>query len=566
MINSEQMVDQFLPQLDKTPKIKSKISRLFANLFHQDEINSFLQENQHLSHVDFLERVNEHLGLSYTVSNSSLENIPVRGRVVMIANHPLGSLDGLALLALVHSIRPDVKIVVNDLLWLMEPLRPFFLAVNNMGGSSTRANIENIHNALNDEQAVIFFPAGEVSRLSLRGVRDGKWRSGFLKAAKATRSPILPIHVDAKNSKFFYGFSLFAKPLSALLLVKEMFKNHSLNLPVKVGKIIPYSAFVGVSISSLDSLNRFKDHVYRLKKNKYELFDTETSIAHPESRKTLNNELNHCDLLGETPDGKLIYLLEKQKDSALLREIGRLREVAFRAVGEGTGKRRDIDKYDYYYKHIILWDDQDMEIVGSYRIADIKQIEENKELYSETLFSYEDSIQEKFPEAMELGRSFVQPQYWGKRSLDYLWQGIGAYLKSNSHIRYLFGPVSLSNDFPDFGKDLMVYFYSHYFGSELSLIRSYNSYNIKPVQKSKLEKMFNRLDAKEAFKLLKEELAKMNCQVPTLFKQYSDLCKDNGVQFFDFGIDPNFGDCVDSIVWVDLTKLKPKKRKRYLES
>ncbi len=566
MINSEQMVDQFLPQLDKTPRLKSGVSRIFANLFHQEEINRFLSENQHLSHVDFLEKVNENLGLNYSISSRSLENIPVKGRVVMIANHPLGSLDGLALLALVHSVRPDVKIVVNDLLWLMEPLRPFFLAVNNMGGSNSKQKLQNIHHALDQEQAVIFFPAGEVSRLSLRGIRDGKWRSGFLKAAKQTQSPILPIHVGGKNSKFFYGFSLFAKPLSALLLVKEMFKNVSLTLPIKVGKLIPYSSFSGVSNSHTFSLNRFKDHVYRLKHDKEDLFETEEAIAHPENRKVLNQELSQCRQLGQTPDNKLIYLLEKQKDSALLREIGRLREIAFRSVGEGTGKRRDLDKYDYDYKHIVLWDDVDMEIVGSYRIADIDKLDSDYNLYSESLFSYEQCVQEKFSQSMELGRSFVQPQYWGKRSLDYLWQGIGAYLKDNPHVRYLFGPVSLSNDYPAFAKDLMVYYFQTYFGASLPLIRSYNPYKIKPVQKAKLEKLFNHLEQKEAFKLLKQEMEQLNCQVPTLFKQYSELCKTGGVQFYDFGVDPDFGDCVDSIVWVDLEQLKPKKRKRYLET
>lgn len=203
-------------------------------------------------------------------------------------------------------------------------------------------------------------------------------------------------------------------------------------------------------------------------------------------------------MIGQTHDNKKIYLLENTIDSVLLREIGRLREIAFRAVGEGTGNRRDIDKFDYYYKHIVLWDEQDLEIVGSYRIADISKFKEDQELYSETLFGYEDQLRQKFPMAMELGRSFVQPRYWGKRSLDYLWFGIGAYLRENPHVRYLFGPISLSNDFPTFAKDLIIYFYQKFYGAPLLLARSFNAYRIKPVQKAKLEKLFNHLDEKEA--------------------------------------------------------------------
>lgn len=566
MIDSKEVVEQFLPQLDKSPKLQSGATRLLARLFHQDEVNDFIKQHEHMSHVDFLEVVNQRLGLSYTVSNSSLENIPVSGRVVIIANHPLGSLDGLALLALVHSVRKDVKIVVNELLWSMSPLRPFFLPINNMTkGKNPKAKLQNIQQALEAEEAVIFFPAGEVSRLSYKGIRDGKWRSGFLKMAKHTKAPILPVHVGGKNSRFFYGFSMIAKPLSALFLVREMFKNVSLTLPIKVGKMIPYSSFSGMLPSSKESITRFKQHVYGLKRERDELFETERAIAHPESRKVLIEELNQCAQIGETSDGKSIYLLEDTSESALLREIGRLREIAFRAVGEGTGNRRDMDKFDYYYKHIVLWDKNDMEVVGSYRIADIHKLNEDDTLYSETLFSYEESLQKKFPTAMELGRSFIQPKYWGKRSLDYLWFGIGAYIRQNPHIRYLFGSVSLSNDYPAYAKDMLVYYFSQYYGTSINLVRSFNPYRIKPVQKAKLERLFNHLEQAEAFKVLKQELSNMGVTVPTLFKQYSDLCEPGGVTFYDFGIDPDFGDCVDSVVWIDMLKLKEKKRKRYID-
>ncbi|GAA4363900.1 lysophospholipid acyltransferase family protein [Kangiella marina] len=566
MIDSKEVVAQYLPKLEKSPKLQSGATRLLARLFHQEEVNDFIEQHKHMSHVDFLEVVNQRLGLSYTVSNSSLENIPVSGRVVIIANHPLGSLDGLALLSLIYSVRKDVKIVVNELLWSMSPLRQFFLPINNIAkGKNPKVKLQNIQQALEADEAVIFFPAGEVSRLSFKGIRDGKWRSGFLKMAKHTKSPILPIHVGGKNSRFFYGFSLIAKPLSALFLVREMFKNVSLTLPVKVGKLIPFSSFSGMLPSSKESIGRFKQHVYGLKHQREELFETERAIAHPENRKVLIEELNRCSQIGETADGKSIYLLEDTSDSALLREIGRLREIAFRAVGEGTGNRRDMDKFDYYYKHIVLWDQNDMEVVGSYRIADIHTFNAEQTLYSETLFSYEESLQKKFPTAMELGRSFIQPKYWGKRSLDYLWFGIGAYIRQNPHIRYLFGSVSLSDDYPAYAKDMLVYYFSQYYGSEINLVRSFNPYRIKPVQKAKLEALFNHLDQPAAFKVLKKELAELNVSVPTLFKQYSDLCEEGGVTFYDFGVDPDFGDCIDSVVWIDMLKLKDKKRKRYID-
>ena len=191
------------------------------------------------------------------------------------------------------------------------------------------------------------------------------------------------------------------------------------------------------------------------------------AISPPESRKVLKQLISSQVHLGETRDGKQIYLYKTTGSCAVLREIGRLREIAFRAVGEGTGQCLDIDQYDATYSQLVLWDEHDQEIVGAYRLAVVSEIIQSKGtqgLYSASLFNYNDAILPILEQGAELGRSFVQPKYWGKRSLDYLWYGIGYFLSQNPNVRYLFGPVSLSNDMPKAAKDLMVYFFSLYFG------------------------------------------------------------------------------------------------------
>ncbi len=148
-----------------------------------------------------------------------------------------------------------------------------------------------------------------------------------------------------------------------------------------------------------------------------------------------------------------------------MQEIGRLREIAFRTVGEGTGEKRDLDHFDQHYRHLILWDEDDLEIAGAYRIGEghRRNREPDYPLYSESLFQYSEQMETIFAAGVELGRSFVQPRYWGKRSLDYLWYGIGAYLRRHPEVRYLFGPVSLSQSYPKRARDLLVWFYRHYF-------------------------------------------------------------------------------------------------------
>jgi hypothetical protein len=169
-----------------------------------------------------------------------------------------------------------------------------------------------------------------------------------------------------------------------------------------------------------------------------------------------------------------------------------------------------------------------------------------------------------FAQGIELGRSFVQPKYWGKRSLDYLWYGIGAYLKKNPDVRYLFGPVSLSNSYPKTAKDLIVWFYQHYYSDQENLANAYTPYRINADVQSQLDQFFVGNDIKADFKKLKEQLDYFGATVPTLYKQYTELCEEGGVRFMDFGVDADFNYCVDGLVMVDLHHIKEKKRERYM--
>lgn len=563
MINLDNILTEQIPSLEQHPTLKKNVSRVCKKLLHEEEINGFLEDNCHLGANEFLDKTMHRLGLSYTVDNWDLENIPAEGRVVVVANHPLGSLDGIALLKMFSQVRSDFKIVTNELLSHLEPLAPFFLPVKNMSGNTSKAQYSAIEQALEDDQAVIFFPAGEVSRFRLNGIKDCHWRSGFLTMAKKTHSPILPIHVGGKNSRFFYGLSLIAKPVSVLLLAKEMFRRTRVTLPMKIGELIPSHEVEKLPSNHRVSAQLFRKHVYALANGKKKVFGTVKPIAHPQPRKALKHELEKCTLLTITRDGKQIFLLQHAKDTCLLREIGRLREVSFRAVGEGTGMRVDIDEYDNKYDHIVLWDPKDLEVVGAYRVAQTSEIDMSQ-LYTNTLFNFTKSFEPIREQGLELGRSFVQPKYWGKRSLDYLWYGIGAYLTKNPHIRYMFGPVSISAEFSKELIEWMVYYYSEYYSKETIVATAKNPFNLSNSSRQILDQAFSTSDAQEGFRHLKYQLKIFNKTVPTLFKQYTELCEEGGVDFAAFNIDPLFNNCVDGLVIVDMAKLLDKKRKKYM--
>ena len=568
MLDVEKMIQKKYPKLQNNKIIKGAISKFADSVIHQDEINKFLKKNSHLAPLEFVEHVLDELQFNYLVSDKYLENIPTEGRVVIIANHPLGALDALALIKLISSVRKDVKIIANDFLNTLTPLRPMLLDINNFKNKQSKEAIHKIYDTLNSEEAVIIFPSGEVSRATPTGIKDKKWHKGFLKFAKRSNSPILPVFIGGKNSKTFYSVSALNKKLSMFLLSNEMFKQKNRSIEMIVGELIPYENVVPKGIEQEQLVRLYKKHLYNLKKG-ISLFATQKSIALPEDRRDLKKELKKSSLLGLTKDNKKIYLYEYSlKNSAILNELGRLREISFRKVGEGANKKRDIDKYDRYYKHIILWDDEALEIVGAYRIGlteDIRTKLGDAALYTNTLFEYNDKLNDYLDDSIELGRSFVQPKYWGSRALDYLWQGIGAYLKNNPQIKYMYGPVSISRNYPKVAKDMILYFYDYYFRDKEGLVSARLPYKIN-LDDEYLQQFITELDGNDYskdFKLLKKALGFLELSVPTLYKQYADLCEEGGIHFCAYNIDKDFSDCVDSFILVSIDKVKEKQKKRY---
>ncbi|MCG3655734.1 GNAT family N-acyltransferase [Aliarcobacter butzleri] len=567
MIDIQKEIEKKFPKIkEKENVLKKSLLKIAKKIVHEDSINQFLSQNSHLKGFDFVDAVLDYFDFDYTVSSNDLQNIPSTGKVIIIANHPLGGLDALCLLKLVGQIRKDVKILANDFLVGFEALHSLMIPLDNFKDRQSKESIKKIYEALKNEEAIIIFPAGEVSRATPKGVKDPAWNKGFLNFAKNSNSAILPIFLDAKNSKTFYTISLINKTFSTLLLSNEMFNKKSKNINIKIGQIIPSENITPKGLNKDFLVNLYKKHLYALKKGKKSFFETQSAIAHPVSKIDLYNELKKSPLLGQTNDGKKIYLYDYVEDSIVLKELGRLREISFRKVGEGVNKKRDIDKYDVYYQHIILYDKNELEIVGAYRIGNSDMIFKEfgtKGFYSNTLFQFNDEFMFYLQNSIELGRSFVQPKYWGTRALDYLWYGIGAYVKANPNIKYMFGPVSISGAFPAIAKDMLVFYYNYYYSSEKNLVEARTPFSYSS-HIHDIKEFFTLEDKKRDFKSLKIALSNIGVNVPTLYKQYSELTLDDGVKFLDFNVDKNFGDCIDSFILVEIDKIKDSMKQRYM--
>ncbi len=566
-IDLYQILQKKAPKLfhSKPSFIASVILYFLEKILKIRLINSFLERNGHLKGIDFINALFDELNFIYNISEKSKYRIPAEGKVVVVSNHPLGGLDGLALIKCIYEIRRDVKIVANDVLSNIENLKDFFLPFDLFNPIGQKDNIKNIEKALANDEIVIFFPAGEVSRMSWRGIRDGKWKKGAIRFAKYANAPILPAFVVAKNSVLFYLLSLLWRRVGMFLLPRELFKQKNKTITIKFGDLIPISNLDKVVNQKLQ-LNLLKRHVYRVGKGKREIFATKQAIVHPVPVKLLKQDLNNSILLGNTKDGKKIYVCKKDTAPNILREIGRLREITFRKVGEGTGKVLDNDVYDNHYHHIVLWDEEQLEIIGSYRLGVTSEIIAEHGvmgLYNSSQFIIHEDFDEVLSQSIELGRSFIQQKYWRSNALDYIWQGIGAFIQKYPDIRYLWGAVSISNSYSELAKVLIVSYYKKWYQGNEKYATPINPFVISKLQQQEAEAILTGKTYEEDFVILKNTLKNLGFSIPVLYRRYTELCNYGGAKFVSFSVDEGFMNAIDGLILLDLHDLRPEYKERY---
>ncbi len=569
MIDLKTLINERYPGFANKPKILQTITLTFLNkVLHIRDVNNFLEMHKDDYGIQFIDELFEQFNFSYRISNKDAKKIPAEERVVIVANHPIGSLDSLALMSAVYNVRQDIKIVANDVLSIISQLDEFMLPFNLESAGVQRQNIQAISYALQNEKAVIMFPAGEVSRLRFYHIVDGKWNKGAVHFAKKFNSPILPVFIQAKNSILFYATSALNKHFSRLLLAHELFNKRNKVINLKIGDPIPAKAFTSNFINPKMQTKLLKKHVYKLARREQGIYSTEKNIIHPVDVKCIFKEIQNAQTLGITKDKKRIILTDNDNSPNVLKEIARLREITFRSVGEGSGKKLDIDKFDKYYKHIVVWDDEQLEIIGSYRIgigAEILEQFGEKGFYTSTLFKFSQNFTEEYlNKSIELGRSFVQKKFWNSNALNYLWMGIGSFLAKHDNVKYMFGPVSISNSYPEEAKKMLVYFYNKWFGSVNNLVESKNRFKVPEKDLADYQNTFNADEYKKDFLILKKLIRPFGFTVPVLYKHYTELCDNDGVKFLDFGVDTDFENCIDGLIFVEVDKVKPEKQDRYI--
>lgn len=535
------------------------------------KLERFYNEIQHLHDLDFVAGVFRNLDLTIEVSDQDLENIPKQGGLVFVANHPYGAIDGLALVQVLGPVRPDLKVMANFLLQQLEPLKERFIGVNPFEQLRSLSSFQGMRQAMahvKEGGALAVFPAGEVSswRTEVKGVADPRWKAPAVKLTQHLGVPVVPIWFDGANSMIFHMLGMIHPNLRTLALPNEMMRMRGRSVRMRIGKPIPAGDIA--AFTSADQLARFlRAKTYSLGSGlqvKRELFNPlrfpkrAKEITDPVDPALLKRDIEAISDLKLNAQGEFdLYLAPSHRIPNLLREIGRLREITFRAVGEGTNKAIDLDEFDIYYDHLFLWDRDAQCLAGSYRIGDGRRIMARygrRGFYLSTLFRMDRSMDRVLRRSFELGRSFVRIEYQRQRlPLFMLWRGLLMHVTSNPDQRYLIGPVSISGSYSRFSRSLIMEFVrQHHYDPEMAQhVHPRNRFKLKS-DKAEGEVLVeaSKADLKRLDRII-TEVDPHEHGMPVLLKKYLLL---NG-RIIGFNRDPRFNDALDALLVLDLTRL-----------
>lgn len=531
---------------------------------------------------DFPARALNLLGVNYKCSASAIDRIPASGPCILIANHPFGGIEGLVLMDLISKVRPDFKLMGNFLLGRIPQLRERLICVDPFSTEdSARANLAPLRASLNWLAAgglLVIFPAGEVSSWQSRetGVTDPEWSTTLARLVRKSKATVVPAYFPGRNNVLFQLAGRIDPRLRTLLLPRMLKNKRGETLKIQIGNPITQRKLVEYSDNrSLTNYLRLRTYALGLNARAPQPAETaplsfQAPLLGETAKTVLRQEIaqlgkKKCLLRSGEFD---VYLSEGYEAPYLLREIGRLRELTFRQAGEGTGKGFDLDQYDKAYEHLFIWNHVKEEVVGAYRIGRVDQLlagESPVGLYASTLFDFRPELLEQLRNGLELGRSFVRPEYQKSYApLLLLWKGIGHYLVRNRQYRYLFGPVSISSDYQEDSRRLITSTLARHYQIDAlaKLVKPRLPVALTPVKisgvaDSETEKLLR--DMEEVSTLI-ADLEADSKGIPVLLRHYLGL----GGQLLAFNLDPEFSNVIDGLLLVDLYQTETRQLRRYM--
>ncbi len=536
-----------------------------------------------------LEALLAEMKVKLEVQPADLERIPIKGPLVAVANHPFGVLDGAALAVLLSRVRPDVKILTNSLLEGIPELHEHCIFVDPFHApASADKNVRPLKQAmewLRQGGALAVFPAGEVSQWNVREaqVTDPAWNTVAARLARKTGASALPVYFCGRNSVTFQLLGLINPRLRTLFLLQEFLQQHEKDVQIRIGGAIPSEL-----IANLDSDEEATEYLrlrtyllsYRGKKTislparmRSALPRKPQEAIAPEvpSPFVVNDiaALPAERLLVENADFA-VYAAQSSELPHLLDELGRLREITFRAAGEGTGRSADLDQFDAYYWHLLLWNKEKQELAGAYRAGNADEIIRRhgiKGLYTNTVFRYDEQLFLKIGSALELGRSFVRPEYQRQYApLLLLWKGIARFVAAHPETPVLFGAVSISNEYSSLSREMIVRYFEQRRAKDedgrefADLIQARTPFRAPKLRRWDCGALCSALGDLDELAEPISDVEEDGKGLPILLRQYAKV----GGRLVGFNLDRRFSDVIDGLMIVDLRHTDPAVLERYM--
>ena len=571
--------------LQKLGFLGTFVGWIILRILRISAINKIYDNNKNKADLDFLNGILDACKIKFEIPEEDLKRIPKEGPFITISNHPLGGIDGVLLLKLLIEKRADYKIVANFLLQRVAPLKPYVMPVNpfetRKDAKSSIAGVKSALLHLREGKPLGIFPAGEVSTH-----KDGKlnvdkpWEEGAVKLIKKANVPVIPIYFHAKNSRLFYFLSKFSDTLRTAKLPSEIIQQRGRVIKVRIGK--PISVKDQNAYKALPDFYKFIRRKTYMLANPFEKSNrliSSQKIKIKKATKKISLQRNsdlfiaEVDALRETNSRLLksknyeVFFASAKDIPNLIHEIGRLREITFRAIGEGTNKEVDLDKFDNYYHHLLLWDAVAEKLVGAYRMGLGKEIYKKygiKGFYVQSLFRIEPELHQMMDNTIEMGRAFIIAEYQQKpMPLFLLWKGIVHVTLRYPEYKYLMGGVSISNQFSDFSKSLMIEFMkSHYYDPYIAqYIRPKKEYKVKLKDGDK-DFVFDASKADmQKFDKIIDEIEPGILRIPVLIKKY---VKQNA-RLVAFNVDPKFNNAIDGLMYIKVADIPESTVKPVLE-
>lgn len=529
----------------------------------------------------FVRRLLDDLQIRVNVAPSDLEKIPRTGPVVAVSNHPFGILDGVMLADLLAGARSDVRILTNQLLGELPELARicFFIDPFEHPGpaqqASRAANGRALKQAVQHLRAggmLLIFPAGEVSHFDLkkRAICDPDWNITAARLIRMTGAKALPVLIRGANGIPFQMLGMVHPRLRTAALPVEMLNKRGKSVEIRIGGTIGHSRIDALAddAEATRYLRLRTELLARRGETTRHTGAASLPVATEGPADLVAREIAalpaHCLL--ENSREFAVYLAEAAQIPFTLREIGRLREMTFRAADEGTGEPRDLDRFDPYYRHLFLWNKEKREIAGAYRLGEVPKILARfgqKGLYTESLFRFSAGFLPRLGPALEMGRSFIRPEYQRQFTpLLLLWKGIGAFVAKHPEYSRLIGAVSVSNQYSPASRELIARYFEKQNSTEewRGAVRARRPLRGRLVQKWETAALCSLLPDVEDLSAPISDLEPDGKGIPILVRQYVRL----GGKLLAFSVDPRFANTLDGFVLVDLTRTSPEILARYM--